>query len=136
MTEPILNPPAAIHHTTTRMACQIALWAIIGLKAIWLVMALTFVGPQWQVLLFGFALLILVAATWSFGAGNRALAISLAWLGVLVAIAVGYFGGVEPGPLTDRIHEQFRSHIADFVFLAIAHLDFWAFGTVAPEPVA
>jgi hypothetical protein len=111
------------------------MWAIVGLKLVWLAMALVFVGPRWQILLFGCALLMLAEATWSFGKGSRSLGIALAWVSVLIAIAVGYFGGPEPGPLTDRIHEQFRSHIADFVFLAVAHLQFWELGHSAHKPV-
>jgi hypothetical protein len=111
------------------------MWAVVGLKTIWLVMALAFVGLQWQVLGFGGSLLMLAAATWSFGKGNRTLAIGLTWLGVLVAIAVGYYGGAASGPATDRIHDQFRTHSADFVFLAIAHLQFWAVGNMATKSV-
>ena len=135
MTESALQPPTGSHHSTMRTACQVALWAVVGLKAIWLVMALSYIGIEWQTLVFGCALLILAAATWSFGTGNRTLGIGLAWLGVLVAIAVGYYGGTAPGPLTNRIHDQFRTHIADFVFLAIAHLQFWALSNTSPKPV-
>jgi hypothetical protein len=110
------------------------MWAIIGLKTIWLVIALAFVGLQWQVLGFAASLLMLAAATWSFGRGNRTLAIGLTWLGVLVAVAVGYYGGAASGPATDRIHDQFRTHGADFVFLAIAHLQFWVVGNTAAKP--
>ncbi len=136
MTEPTLNPTSShLVDTTIRTVCQVAMWAIVGLKMIWLMMALVFVGPRWQVLLFGCALLILAGATWSFGSGIRALGIGLAWLGVVVAIAVGYFGGSAPGSMTDRIHDQFRTHIADFVFLAVAHLQFWELGHIAHKPV-
>jgi hypothetical protein len=150
MTESALQPHAAHSHKAIRTVCQIAMWAIVGLKVIWLAMALVFVGPRWQVLLFGCALLMLAAATWSFGTGStivmwhlsrllygtyRSLGIGLAWFGVLVAVAVGYFGGPEPGALTDRIHDQFRTHIADFVFLAVAHLQFWALGNITPKPI-
>jgi hypothetical protein len=98
-------------------------------------MALAFVGLQWQVLGFAAALAILAAATWNFGTGNRTLAIGLAWAGVLVGVAVGYYGGVAPGPATDRIHDQFRTHSVDIVFLAIACLQFWVVSNIAPKPV-
>jgi hypothetical protein len=134
MTEPTLKPASHLVDTTIRTVCQLAMWAIVGLKIIWLAMALVFVGLQWQILLFACALVILALATWSFHKGNRSVGLGLTWLGVLIAIAVGYFGGFEPGPLTDRIHEQFRSHIADFVFLAVAHLQFWELGHSAHKP--
>src|ERR1019366_10249792 len=101
--------PPASGYSTLRTVCQIALWALIGVKAIWFFMALAFVGLQWQVLGFAAALAILAAATWSFGTGNRTLAIGLAFAGVLVGFAVGYYGGVAPDPAaTNRIHDQFR----------------------------
>lgn len=122
-------------HSILRTICQIALWTLIGVKAIWFFMALAFVGPQWQVLGFGAALATLGLATWNFHTGNRNLAIGLAWAGVLVGVAIGYYGGVASGPATDRIHDQFRAHSVDIVFLAIACLQFWAVGNIAPEPV-
>ena len=127
--------PAASGHTTLRTVCQIALWAVIGVKAIWFFMALAFVGLQWQVLGFGAALAMLAVATWNFGTGNRNLAIGLAWAGVLVGVAIGYYGGVASGPATDRIHDQFRTHSVDIVFLAIACLQFWVVSNAAPKPV-
>ena len=122
-------------HSILRTICQIALWAVIGVKAIWFFMALAFVGLQWQVLGFGAALVMLAVATWNFGTGNRNLAIGLAWAGVLVGVAIGYYGGVASGPATDRIHDQFRTHSVDIVFLAIACLQFWVVGNIAPKPV-
>jgi hypothetical protein len=135
MTESTLHPHGAHRDTLIRIACQIAMWAIVGLKVIWLAMALVFVGPRWQVLVFWCALLVLAGATLSFGNEHRTQGIGLAWLGVLIAIAVGYFGGATPSPLTDAIHDQFRTHIADFVFLAVAHLQFWILGNgnLAPK---
>src|ERR1035437_1772912 len=127
--------PPASGHSTLRTLCQITLWALIGVKAIWFFMALAFVGLQWQVLGVAAPLAILAAATWIFGTGNRTLAIGLAWAGVLVGVAVGYYGGVSPGTAVDRIHDQFRAHSVDIVFLAIACLQFWVVGNIAPKPV-
>src|SRR5580698_8608760 len=126
MTEIALQPPVLHSHSLLRKVCQLMLWAIIIVKAVWLAMGLSYIGPIWQ--MFGFlgVLVILAAATWSFHAGNRTLGIGLAWAGVLLAIAIGYYGGTAPGPLTNRIHDQYRTHAADYLFLLIAHIQFWA----------
>jgi hypothetical protein len=118
-----------------RTVCQAALWIVVAMKAIWYAMALAFIGVEWQVLAFGGALVLIGASAWLFGKGNGAFGLGLAWAGFLLAIAVGYYGGVPPGPLTDRIHDQFRSHSADYAFLVLAHLQFWVLLKMAPGQI-
>ncbi len=112
-------------NSTIRTLCQIALWVILAIKAIWLDLAITFVGLPWQVVLFCGALLLLIAAAWMFHSGNRAAGYLLAWAGVVAGVAVSYFGALQSGPLTDRLHEQFRSHTADILFLLVASAQFF-----------
>ena len=112
-------------NSTIQTICQVALWAIVAIKAIWLAFAITFVGMPWQVVLFGGALVTLVAATWMFHTGNFPAGYALAWIGVLAGVAVSYFGALQSGPLTDRLHEQFRSHTADILFLLVASAQFF-----------
>ncbi len=132
MTESVLPTPTTPQQSTLRTVCQVVLWIAVAMKAIWFAMAVAFIGMEWQVLGFGGALLLVGASAWFLGKGNGALGLGLAWAGVLAGMAVGYYGGVPSGPLTDRIHDQFRTHFADYAFLALAHLQFWVVLKMSP----
>jgi hypothetical protein len=131
MTEP-LSDQQNPRDGRLQLVCQIALWAIVAIKAGWLAMAVAFVGLPWQILTFGCCLVLLIAAAWEFKSGWVSLGLMLAWVGVLGGFAVGYYGGPQPGPLTDRLHDQFRTHTADLAFLLVAHLLFFIVRRVHP----
>jgi hypothetical protein len=112
-------------NSTIQTLCQVALWAIIAVKAMWLAFAMTFVGLHWQIVLLGGALLTLIVATSAFGAGSLHVGYALAWVGVVAGFGVSYFGALQSGPLTDQLQEQFRSHTADILFLLVATAQFF-----------
>ena len=105
--------------------CQAALWFVIAIKALWLSLAFSSLHFAKPIPFFCGAFVLLLAATLTFQTPRLAIALILSWAGVILGYVAGYVSGVQPGPMTDRMHEQFLSHWADITFLVFAHLVFF-----------
>jgi hypothetical protein len=114
--------------------CLAALWALIAVKALWLAMAISdlhFVSP---IPILCVAFVVLLAATLTFQKPRLAIALILSWVGVILGYVAAHLSGVQPGIVTDRMHEQFLTHWADIAFLIFAHLVFFLRCVPRPAP--
>jgi hypothetical protein len=105
---------------------KLAMWVILVAKGIWLVLAASFVGSRWQLLALVLVWLLFIMIMLAFNRQKPVISLGLIWLCVLISIGVTYFGGPEPGPLSDKLLNQLRVHMADIAFLFAAHLRYWA----------
>jgi hypothetical protein len=118
------NIPQAKRHVLGNV-CLAALWALILIKALWLLLALSDLHLVSPLPIFCVAFAVLFAAALMFHTPRLAIALILSWAGVILGFVAGHISGVVPGPMVDRMHEQFVSHWADISFLVFAHLVFF-----------
>jgi hypothetical protein len=117
--------PVRSGRTLMPHVCQGALWFLIAVKALWLALALASLGTQSPIPVFAGAFVVLLAATLAFQMSKSEVAVGLSLTGVVLGYVAGRSSGVQPGPMTDRLHEQFLSHWADLAFLTLAVLLFF-----------